>query len=52
MVDAGAGYRFAKQLELRLVARNLLDEEWFASQDVRTVLAPGRSAALVVNVKF
>ena len=34
------------------LARNLLDEEWFASQDVRTVLAPGRSAALVVNVKF
>ena len=52
MVDAGAGYRIARPLELRLVARNLLDEEWFASQDVRTILAPGRSAALVVNVKF
>ena len=52
MVDAGAGYRVAKQLELRLVARNLLDEEYFASQDVRTILAPGRSVAVVVNVKF
>ena len=52
MVDAGAGYRVAKPMELRLIARNLLNEEWFASQDVRTVLAPGRSAALVVNLKF
>ncbi|HEX6164986.1 MAG TPA: TonB-dependent receptor [Vicinamibacterales bacterium] len=52
MVDAGAGYRITRQLELRLVARNLLNEEWFASQDVRAILAPGRSAALVANVKF
>jgi vitamin B12 transporter len=52
MVDAGAGYRVARPLELRIVARNLLNEEAFASQDVRTILAPGRSAALVVNVKF
>ena len=52
MIDAGAGYRVARPLELRLVGRNLLDEEWFASQDVRTILAPGRSVALVANVKF
>ena len=52
MVDAGAGYRVVKQLELRLAVRNLLDEELFASQDVRTILAPGRSFALVANVKF
>ena len=43
MVDAAAGYRIAKPLELRVQARNLLNEEYFASQDVRTVLAPGRS---------
>ena len=52
MVDAGAGYRIAKPLELRVVARNLLNEESFASQDVRAILAPGRSASLVANVKF
>jgi len=52
MLDAGAGYRVVRQLELRIVARNLLNEELFASQDVRTVLAPGRSFALVANVRF
>jgi outer membrane receptor protein involved in Fe transport len=52
MLDAGAGYRLARPLELRLVGRNLLNEQAFASQDVRAVLAPGRSAALVVTVKF
>ena len=41
----------AKPLELRIQARNLLDEEYYASQDVRTVFAPGRSASLVA-VKF
>lgn len=52
MVDAAAGYRIVKQLELRLLGRNLLDSELFASQDVRTVMAPGRSASLVANVRF
>jgi outer membrane receptor protein involved in Fe transport len=52
LVDAGAGFRVVKQLELRVIARNLLNEELFASQDVRTILAPGRSASLVANVKF
>lgn len=52
MVDAAVGYRVAKPLELRLNARNLLDEEYFASQDVRTVLAAGRSVALTAHVKF
>jgi hemoglobin/transferrin/lactoferrin receptor protein len=52
LVDAAAGYRIARPLELRVQARNLLDEEHFASQDVRAVLAPGRSVALTANVKF
>jgi iron complex outermembrane receptor protein len=52
MVDAAVGYRIARPLELRVNARNLLDEEYFASQDVRTILAPGRSVALTANVKF
>jgi iron complex outermembrane receptor protein len=52
LVDAAAGYRMARPLELRITARNLLDEEFFASQDVRTILAPGRSVSLTANVKF
>ena len=52
MVDAGAGFRIVKPLELRVIARNLLNEELYASQDVRTVLAPGRSVSLVAAVKF
>ena len=52
MVDAAAGYRVAAPLELRLQARNLLDQEHFASQDVRAVLSPGRSVSLTANVKF
>jgi outer membrane receptor protein involved in Fe transport len=42
----------AKPLELRIQARNLLNETYFASQDVRAVFAPGRSASLVMTVKF
>ena len=52
ILDAAAGYRVLKPLELRLNARNLLNEEYYASQDVRTTLAPGRSVALTVNVRF
>ena len=52
MVDAGAGFRIVKPLELRVIARNLLNEELYASQDVRTILAPGRSVSLVAAVKF
>ena len=52
MLDAGAGFRVVKPLELRVIGRNLLNEEFYASQDVRTVLAPGRSVSLVAAVKF
>jgi outer membrane receptor protein involved in Fe transport len=52
LLDAVAGVRIAQPLELRLQARNLLDQEYFASQDVRTVFSPGRSASLVATVKF
>ena len=52
LLDVAAGYRIGRPLELRIVARNLLNEEYLASQDVRAVPAPGRNAALVANVKF
>lgn len=52
LLDAAAGFKVARQLELRIQARNLLDQEYFASQDVRTVFAAGRSASLIATVKF
>jgi outer membrane receptor protein involved in Fe transport len=52
MLDAGAGYRIVRQLELRVQARNLLDQEYYASQDVRAVFAAGRSVSLTASVKF
>jgi outer membrane receptor protein involved in Fe transport len=52
LVDAAAGYRIARPLELRIQARNLLNELYYASQDVRAVFAPGRAATLTATVKF
>ncbi len=52
LLDAAMGYQVAKPLELRIQTRNLLNETYFASQDVRAVFAPGRSASLVMTVKF
>jgi iron complex outermembrane receptor protein len=52
LLDAAVGYQVARPLELRIQARNLLNETYFASQDVRAVFAPGRSASLVATVKF
>lgn len=52
LLDAAAGIRIAKPLELRFQARNLLNQEYYASQDVRTVFAPGRSGSITVAVKF
>jgi outer membrane receptor protein involved in Fe transport len=52
LLDAAAGYRVLRPLEIRVQARNLLNEEYFASQDVRTILAPGRSISVTANVRF
>ena len=52
LLDAAAGYQVARPLELRIQARNLLNETYLASQDVRAVPAPGRSASLTASVKF
>ena len=51
LVDLGAGVTF-RFLELRGLVRNLFDENYFASQDVRTVAAPGRAASLTAVVRF
>jgi vitamin B12 transporter len=52
LLDAQAGYKVTAPLEIRLQARNLLNQEYFASQDVRTILAAGRQASLTLAVKF
>jgi outer membrane receptor protein involved in Fe transport len=52
LLDMAAGYNISAPLELRIQARNLLNEEYLASQDVRTVSAPGRSASITLAVKF
>jgi outer membrane receptor protein involved in Fe transport len=52
LVDAAGGIRLVESVELRLSARNLLNDRYTASQDVRTVLAPGRSASLTVVVRL
>jgi iron complex outermembrane receptor protein/hemoglobin/transferrin/lactoferrin receptor protein len=52
LVDAAGGIRLVQSVELRLSARNLLNDRYMASQDARTVLAPGRSATLSVVVRL
>jgi iron complex outermembrane receptor protein/hemoglobin/transferrin/lactoferrin receptor protein len=52
LLDAAGGVSVVEGLELRLSARNLLNDEYMASQDVRTVLAPGRSVALTAVVRL
>ena len=52
LLDAGGGWRLRPHLELRALARNLLDDDYYASSDPRWVLAPGRSVSLTAVVQF
>jgi iron complex outermembrane receptor protein len=52
LVDLAGGVKISTPLEVRVQLRNLFDETYYASQDVRTVLAPGRSANLTLAVRF
>ncbi|HUU32575.1 MAG TPA: hypothetical protein VMW48_00865, partial [Vicinamibacterales bacterium] len=52
LLDLSGGATLGKHLELRGLARNVLDQEYFASQDVRAVAAPGRAASLTAVVRF
>jgi outer membrane receptor protein involved in Fe transport len=52
LVDAAAGVAVFEGVELRLSARNLLNDDYLASQDVRAVAAPGRSVSLSAVVRF
>jgi outer membrane receptor protein involved in Fe transport len=50
--DAGGGWRPADNVDLRLLVRNLADKDYPASPDAAPVLAPGRTAQLMVSVIF
>ena len=52
LVDVMAGYRLAANLDLRVVARNLLDQAYLLSPDSRAVLAPGASILAALMVGF
>jgi outer membrane receptor protein involved in Fe transport len=52
LVDVSAGVAVSRHLELRMLVRNLLDDDYLASQDVRAVAAPGRSASITAVVRF
>lgn len=52
LLDVSGGWMVRPQLELRAVGRNLLDDTYYASPDVRWVLAPGRSFSLTAVVNL
>jgi outer membrane receptor protein involved in Fe transport len=52
LVDTAAGMAIAPRLDVRVSARNLLNQTDLASQDVRAVVSPGRSVAVSVVVRF
>lgn len=52
LIDASGAWTITKQLELRVVARNLLDTAYLSSPDPRAVLAPGVNALVTAAVRF
>ena len=52
LVDVMAGYKVSENLDLRVVARNLLDQAYLLSPDTRAVLAPGTSVMASLVVAF
>jgi outer membrane receptor protein involved in Fe transport len=52
VLDLGAGWIFREGLDLRFLARNVLDQPYMVSQDTRTVLAPGASVGATLTARF
>ena len=52
IIDLSAGWRLVRNVELRGVLRNLLDEAYYASPDPRWVYAAGRSGSVTVGFTF
>lgn len=49
VIDVGAGWPLGQQLDLRIMARNLLDRRYLGSTDEDAVPAPGRSLQLTLR---
>ena len=52
LVDLGGGFRLTEAVELRLMVRNALDEEYFGAADNAADESPGRSFTLGVTGRF
>lgn len=52
LVDLSAGTPLGRYLEVRGLIRNLFDDDYLASQDVRAVFAPGRALSLTLVARF
>ena len=52
ILDLAGGWQFTHNLELRGLARNLLDDAYYASPDPRWVWTAGRSASVTLVVQF
>jgi hemoglobin/transferrin/lactoferrin receptor protein len=52
IVDLGGGFQVSQWLEFQAYVRNLLDQEYYASNDPRFVLAPGISASFTTLLRF
>lgn len=52
LVDAGAAWRLARQLQIVGTARNLLNESYYSSAGPRWVYAPGRHGSVTLVVRF
>jgi outer membrane receptor protein involved in Fe transport len=52
VLDLGAGWSFREGLDLRFLGRNVLDQPYLTSADIRTVLAPGASVMATLTAKF
>ena len=51
-MDAGATWHWTARLQVRALARNLLDQRFFSSAGARWVEAPGRHASITVAAGF
>jgi outer membrane receptor protein involved in Fe transport len=52
MADAGASWRMRRHLEIRGVARNLLNARFYSSAGPRWVYGPGRHGSLTIVVRY
>ena len=52
LLDAAAGVRIGKKVEVNVVGRNLLDKPYLVSPDSRAVLAPGIAGIVTLIARF